>query len=158
MSNDTLVLIDGIKGEASDLQYPDAIEAWSWSWKIHQAPGTLYSRSGRGPRATVQDFVFTHGIDRASPNLISYCSRAQHIPKVRIVGRKATGGVRLNFLLYTLEDALITSVEPVSGGFAAIETVSISFVRMKYEHTLQSERGWAAGTITSIIDQRSEMG
>jgi type VI secretion system secreted protein Hcp len=158
MSNDTLVLIDGIKGECLDLKYPDAIEAWSWSWMIHQAPGTLYSKSGQGPRAAIEDFVFTHSIDRASPSLVAYCSRAQHIPKVQIFGRKATGSTPLNFLMFTLEDALITSVKPSGGGSVIVETVSISFVRMKYEYTLQSERGWTAGTVTSIIDQRSNIG
>ena len=158
MATDTFVLIDGIKGEALDLIHPDAIEAWSWSWRIHQAAGTLASRSGRGPRAAVEDFVFTHGIDRASPNLVAYCYRAQHIPKVRVIGRKATGGVPLDFLLFTLEDALITSVEPSGGGSVIMETIAISFVRMKYEYTLQSERGWAGGTITSVIDQRSDIG
>jgi type VI secretion system secreted protein Hcp len=154
MSVDTFIELEGIEGESRDAGHPGAIDVWRWHWKLHQAPGTLYSANGQAPRATVQDFVFTHGIDRASPNLARYCYLGKHIPTVKVFARKAGG----EFLLFTLEDAMITGVEASGGGAETTESVSISFVRMKYEYILQDGTGEKNEAVTALIDLTGKQG
>ena len=155
MSHDTFIELDGIRGESQDAAHPDAIDVWTWHWKLNQAPGTLYSANAQAPRAMVQDFVFTHGIDRASPNLARYCYLGKHIPTVKVFSRK-TGGVAHASLLFTLEDAMITSVEASGGGTTMVESVSVSFIRMKYEYILQDASGENSEAVTALIDLRGK--
>jgi type VI secretion system secreted protein Hcp len=155
MSYDTFIELDGIQGESRDADHPGAIDVWTWQWKLHQAPGTLYNVAAQAPRATVQDFVFTHGIDRASPSLVRYCYLGKHVPTVKVFARKA-GEVPQDFLLFTLEDAMITGVETTGGGTTMIESVSISFVRMRYEYALQDALGEKKEAVTALIDLRGK--
>jgi type VI secretion system secreted protein Hcp len=153
--NEFFVKIDGIKGESRDSVHAGAIDALSWSWSLKHAPGTLRNSGGRNPRAAVGDMVFTHGIDRACPNIAAFCWRGQHIPEVKVICRKA-GGIPHEFWLYTLSDTMITQCEQSGGGSTLIEQVSISFVRMKMEYVLQDSMGGKGGTITAVIDQSYE--
>lgn len=59
-------------------------------------------------------------IDRASPNLASYCFQGKHIPKVLLTMRKA-GGLPLEYLKITLSDVVITHVEPAAGAGLALD-------------------------------------
>ncbi|MFM0138786.1 type VI secretion system tube protein Hcp, partial [Caballeronia grimmiae] len=54
----------------------------------------------------------------------------------------------------TLYDVLVTKVWPSVDSTSSIETVSLSFARMKQEYVLQSKSGGNAGTITGLIDVR----
>jgi type VI secretion system secreted protein Hcp len=75
--SDILVTIAGIKGDSLDAFHPGAIEAHAWHWKVQQSPGALCTPDGRGQRGAVSDLVFTHAVDRASPNLAAYCWKGQ---------------------------------------------------------------------------------
>ena len=61
----------------------------------------------------MEDLSFTHQIDRASPNLVGYAFRGQHVPPVKLTMRKA-GGVPLEYLRITLSEVVITHVEPAA--------------------------------------------
>lgn len=112
----------------------------------------MHSGSGGGAaKASVSDLNFTHTIDRASPNLASYCFQGKHILKVVLTMRKA-GGLPLEYLKYTMSDVIITHVEPAAGDRLALEHVALSFARLKKEYVVQGVTGGSQGTVTALID------
>jgi type VI secretion system secreted protein Hcp len=154
MFEDIFVVVKGISGESQDAIYPDSIEAVSWQWKITQQ-STMHSGSGGGPpRASVHDLLFTHRIDRASPNLATYCFQGKHIPEAVLIQRKA-GGVPHDYLRICMYDVVITQVEPFSTGMMAMEHVALSFARMKQEYRLQNRLGGNQGGVTGLIDVKA---
>jgi type VI secretion system secreted protein Hcp len=148
---DIFIKIDGIDGESQDATHVDEIEALSWHWNVEQQ-SSMHSGSGGGAaKATVSDLHFTHTIDRASPNLASYCFQGKHIPKVLLTMRKA-GGVPLEYLRITMYDVIVSYVGSGAGGGLALEHVALSFARMKKEYVVQSAMGGSRGTVTALID------
>lgn len=148
---DIFIKIDGIAGESQDATHANEIEVLGWSWNVTQK-SSMHSGSGGGAaKASVSDLHFTHMIDRASPNLASYCFQGKHIPKVLLTMRKA-GGLPLEFLKITMFDVIVTHVEPAAGAGLALEHVALSFARMKKEYAVQSVMGGSQGTVTALID------
>ncbi len=125
---DIFVKIDGIDGKSQDAVHKGPIEALSYRWKMSQGASMHAGSGGGAGKAGVDDLQFTHAIDRASPNLMKYCLTGKHIPKVVFTVRKA-GGAPLEFLKLTLEDVIVTGVEPIVIGQNHIENVMLSFCK-----------------------------
>jgi type VI secretion system secreted protein Hcp len=154
--SDMFVKIDGIAGESKDEFHPGEIQISSWRWKMEQQSAMSSGSGGGAGKATIVDLQFVHQIDRASPNLMRYCLTGRHIPKVILTTRKA-GGVPLDFLKITMEDVVLTSVEPMVFSNSYYEHVSLSFSRVKQEYTLQSSLGASAGTVTASFDIKENL-
>jgi type VI secretion system secreted protein Hcp len=151
MSNDIFLKIKGINGESQDAAHPDEIDVIDWNWKVEQQSSMLSGSGGGAAKASVSDIEFTHMMDRASPNLASYCFTGKRIPDATLTMRKA-GGIPHETIRITLYDAIISLVQPLAGGGGSLEKVRISFARMKYEYMPQSPTGGNAGTVTALID------
>ncbi|MFM0048147.1 Hcp family type VI secretion system effector [Caballeronia grimmiae] len=151
MMTDIFIKIDGISGESQDATHRDEIEAFSWHWNVSQI-SNMHSGSGGGAgKASVSDLHFTHAIDRASPNLASYCAQGKHIPQVKLTMRKA-GGNPLECYRIIMYDVIVTDVSPAAGGGQTLEHVALSFARVRKEYVVQSEIGGSQGTVTALID------
>lgn len=154
MTQDIFLYLDGIAGESLDSDHPGEMEVSSWHWKIYQ-DSTMLAGSGMGvPRATVQDLVVVHQIDRSSPNLMTYCLNGRHIPRAILTMRKA-GGAPLDFYCITMDDVVITSVEPSGSAGGFYEQLGLSFARIKQEYVLQNNIGGSAGMVTGAFDIRN---
>ncbi|WP_321783732.1 type VI secretion system tube protein Hcp [Paraburkholderia sp. J94] len=147
MSNDVFLKIDGIAGESQDAAHPGEIQVTNWIWRMSQ-PSAMMSGSGGGAaKATVEDLVFFHEVDRASPNLMSFCLTGKHVPTAVLTMRKA-GGLPLDFLRITMTDVIVTGVEMS----ASYEQVRLSFARVKQEYMVQNAVGGSRGVVTGTFD------
>ncbi len=114
---------------------------------------SMMSDSGGGAaKATVEDLVFFHNIDRASPTLMSYCLTGKHIPKAVLTMRKA-GGVPFDFLRITLSDVIVTG-EEIS---ASYEQVRLSFAEVMQEYTVQNAQGVSKGVVTGTFNIKANV-
>jgi len=143
---DAFLKLEGIKGESADKAHKDEIDILSWSWGMSQT-GTTHRGSGGGAgKVSVQDLSVMKYVDRSSPVLMQKCCTGAHIPSVVLSVRKA-GGEPLDYLILTLEDVLISSVQ--SGGAAGqelvTETISLNFARVKISYQPQDAKGGKAG-------------
>src|SRR3954470_23693270 len=92
MASDIFAKIGDIKGESIDSKHKDEVEVLSWSWGVTHAAGAN-SGSGAGTgKASFQDFVITHHVDKASPVLLRACATGEHIKEATITMRKAGKG------------------------------------------------------------------
>lgn len=148
---DMFIKIDGITGESQDEVHNGEIDVTSWHWKMAQQSSMMSGSGGGAGKATVNDLEFVHQLDRASPNLMRYCLTGRHIPKVVLSMRKA-GGVPLDFLKITMNDVVITGVEPTAAADKYWEHVTLSFAKVKQEYTIQDRLGSSGGTVTASFD------
>lgn len=153
MSQDIFLQLDGIAGESQDALHMHKIDVTSWHWKIYQDSHMLAGIGGGAPKATVQDLVIVHQIDRSSPNLMTFCLYGKRIKNAVLTMRKS-GGTPLDFYIITMDDVIITMVEPSGSAGGYYEQVSLSFAKIKQEYVLQNSAGGSAGMVTGAFDIR----
>ena len=140
MASDIFAKIGDIKGESLDDKHKDEIEILSWSWGVTNA-GAMSGGSGGGAgRADFQDFSFTHNIDKASPLLLKACATGVHIKEATITHRKAGKGQK-EFLIFKMNDVIVTSVKLSDSESGRPENVSLTFAKVDLEYKPQKADG-----------------
>src|ERR1700761_3123235 len=143
MAQDIFLKINGIDGESPDSSHKNEIEVKSWGWRVVQQANMHAGSGGGAGKASVEDLVFSHLVDRASPNLMKYCLTGKHIDQAVLVVRKA-GGNPLEYLKLTMSDVIVTGVSPWgtnSDENGKRESVNLSFSRVKQEYVVQNPQG-----------------
>lgn len=154
MSQDIFIKITGIEGESLDSSHKNEIEVISWNWAIFQESDMHAGSGGGAGKATVADLVFQHYVDRASPNLMKFCLTGKHLQEAKLTVRKA-GGTPIEYLKITMSDVIVTSINPkgsVNDEVRIMETVKLSFAKVKQEYTVQNQQGGSGGAVTAGYD------
>ena len=142
MAVDIFLKLEGIKGEAQDDKYKDEIDVLAWSWGAAQS-GTTHMGSGSGSgKVAVQDLSVTKYIDKSSPSLFQHCCNGKHIPKGKLIVRKA-GDKPLEYLTVELEDIIVSHVTMGgSGGEDRLtENVTLNFATFHVKYATQNKDG-----------------
>lgn len=153
MAQDMFLKIDGIQGESPDDSHKDEIELLTWDWQLLQNANMHTGSGGGAGKATVKDLNFTHYVDRSSPNLMKYCLTGKHIGECVLTVRKA-GGSPLEYLKITMNDVVVTNVQPAGSkdDERIVENISLSFSKVKQEYTVQNAEGGSGGAVTAGYD------
>ncbi len=153
MAQDIFLKPTGIDGESQDAKHKGEIELTNWGWSIHQNSSMQSGSGGGSGKATVSDLTFDHRIDRATPNLLKHCLVGKHIDTATLVVRKA-GGNPLEYFKLTMSNVIVTGVAPVIKDTmpTGMESVSLSFARVKQEYVVQNSQGGTAGTVAASFD------
>ncbi len=142
MAVDMFLKIDGIPGESEDKKHSKEIDVLAWSWGLSQS-GTMHVGGGGGAgKANFQDLSITKWVDSATVPLLKACTNGQHIKKAELFVRKA-GGKPLEYMVYTFEELLVSSVsQGGSGGEDRLtENVSLNFRSWHLKYTAQTAQG-----------------
>lgn len=147
MAVDIFIKIGDIKGESMDTAHKDEIDVLNWSWGMTQS-GNMHAGGGGGSgKVDIRDLSFTKHVDKATPNLMMHCSSGKHIDKVVLTVRKAGGESQVEYLVITLEEVLITSVD--TGGSVSqdrlTENVSLNFAQVMVDYQPQKADGSKEG-------------
>jgi type VI secretion system secreted protein Hcp len=143
MAMDMFLDLGKIAGESVDKTHAGKIDVLAWSWGMSQS-GTFHTASGGGAgKANFQDISFTKYIDKASCALMSCVATGEHIPKAKLIVRKAGGSGPLEYFLLTMEKCLVSSYSTGgSGGEDRLtENVSLNFAKFEIEYLVQKEDG-----------------
>lgn len=142
MAVDMFLKLDGIDGEAQDKKHKGEIDVLAWSWGASQS-GTTHMGSGSGSgKVNVQDLSVTKYIDSSSHALLQHITTGKHIPKGRLLVRKA-GDTPLEYINISMEDIIITSFQiGGSGGEDRLtENVTLNFAKYGFYYTPQKADG-----------------
>lgn len=139
MASDIFAKIGEIKGESLDDKHKDEIEILSWSWGVTNA-GAISGGGGGAGRADFQDLSFTHKVDKASPVLLKACATGVHIKVATITHRKAGKGQQ-EFLIFKMNDVIVTSVKLSDSESGQPENVSLTFAKVDLEYKPQKADG-----------------
>ena len=147
MATDFILEIDGVKGESTDDKYKGHIDIDSFSWAaMNEGTGGRGGGSGSG-KANFSDFQFSKECDSASHELLKSCASGKHFSKAVLHCRKA-GETPHEFLKVTMEDVFVSSFSSSGSsgsGSIPLESVSLNYVKIKYEYIPQNKQGAGSG-------------
>ena len=155
MASDIFAKIGDIKGESLDAKHKDEIEILSFSSGVTNS-GSASTGSGAGSgKATFQDLVVVHNIDKASPDLMRACATGTHLKEATITHRKSGKGQQ-EFLVVKMNDVIITGV--THGGATGqpySETVSLAFAKVDLEYKPQKPDGSLDASVVFKYDLKA---
>lgn len=157
MAFDTYMKIDGIDGEstAKGMEKQIALHSFNWgaSNPTNSSPGTTGHAAGR---ATLSSFHCLKQTDKASPKLFLNCCAGNHIGKIVVTMRKASGdGGQAPFLLYEFSDCMIESVQwsgTTGGDDTPTESLAIAYKAVQVTYNPQDAKGAVGSSVVTGWD------
>ncbi len=155
-TTDMFLKIDGIAGESADSKHKDEIDVLNWSWGASNSGSMSLGGGGGSGMVNMQDFNFTMYMSKASPVLMDYCARGEHIDKAVLTCRKA-GGKPHEYLTLTFEKCMVSSYSTGGGGSDTLptENISLNFAKVTQNYYPQDDKGGAKGTVSKSYDLKS---
>jgi type VI secretion system secreted protein Hcp len=151
---DYFLKIDGIEGESTDDKHKDWIDILSFSHGVSQPITSSDTGERIAQGCDHQDFSIVKVLDKASPKLALYCCAGKHIPKVELEMRKV--GEELEYMKITMEDLLISSIQPQGSvsDVLPLEEVSFNYAKIEWDYRVADGNsiytGWDVNDNTPI--------
>jgi type VI secretion system secreted protein Hcp len=144
-----LDLGDAIKGECQLTDFKDKIELLSYSHGVaQQITGDQSNTKRTSGKPNHQDFTVTKYLDMASCPLIDYCNQAKNIPTATITVGQNDAGKVTKLMVYTLTNALVSSVSVGGGGGGKPqETVTFNYTAICWAYVVQKSDVSEAGNV-----------
>lgn len=163
MAYDVYLDLDGIEGEATAKGFEKKIGIFSMSWGASAATTVGATKGGiSASKVSVSSFNMMKQLDSSSVPLFQACCKGEHITTATITFRKQTGDSQEGFLIYTLTDVMVESIQTSgsSGGDdTPTESLSLAFAKMEVEYKKQGKdgkltaAGQAAWDLTTVSDK-----
>lgn len=134
--NHYFLKIDGIAGASQDLKHKDEIDVASWSWGETNAVSPRTGGGGGAGRVSMQDFLFTTGISKASPKLFLACASGERFRTAILSASSGSGSRQVDYLKITLSDVVVTSYQTSGPGAdqPTTDQVSLNFAKIEVEY------------------------
>lgn len=141
MASEHFIKFDGIAGESTSKDHKGEVQVLSWTWGLSSDGGAPGPGGGGGAaKAHGQDFTFAHTYDKASPKLASAAAAGKHIKQAVLSGRKSGEGQK-DFLVVTMKDVIVTSVQQSASDEGISENVSLRAGQVTFEYRAMDTKG-----------------
>lgn len=153
MAFSTYIQIDGIEGQATDAAHANWIDVIAFKHGSAQQSAS-HDQANSAGRGVLKPLVFTHALDKATPNLQKACMSGQNIASVKMEVCAQIGGAKAK--LYELEmtnarviGADVATAEGKDGSVRVLEDVSLVAEQVKWTaHTFKTT-GELAGDVAA---------
>lgn len=145
-----------IKGETAQAGHVDEVPISSVQWGMGRNI-SIVSGSRQTSVPSFSDVVLTKQFDSASNDLAKACSFATPLDEIVITFRKDAGDASIGYLSYTLTDCLISSYTVSAATGAPVESVSISYIKIKSTYKKQASDHSAASDHEFEYDLRARV-
>jgi type VI secretion system secreted protein Hcp len=152
--------LDGIEGESLDSVHGGEIEIKGWGWPTINNVRWDVNQGGQSTKVEVKDIELHKVCDKASVTLYQCCVTGKHIKSGTITCRKNDGDQKVEYLIVTLTDLMVTKVEWTGQGDAQAldETVCLSFAQFRLDYKVQNDTGTAAGAKSYQFNVQTQHG
>ena len=150
---DFFIKIEGIAGESKDSKHAGQIDVLNWGYAVSQSSSANTGGGVGVGKAHFSELVFTHYIDKSTPNLMKYCASGKHVPSVELSCCKVGDGQQ-EYMKVVMTDVLITHVRPTgdSSSPRVMEEVGLSYSTIKVEVKEQNANGSMGAAVTGAWD------
>jgi type VI secretion system secreted protein Hcp len=155
MAADIFAKLGDIKGESIDDKHKDEIEVLSVSWGVSNQGSMGFGTGGGEGKATFHDLTFVHRYDKASPILMQSCANGTHLKEGTITLRKAGKGQQ-EYLVFKMNDIIVTAVQPGFANNEPQENVSLAFSKVSVEYKPQKADGSLDAAIKFAYDLKAQ--
>jgi len=140
--------LDGIEGESLDFAHSGEIEIKNWEWHTENHVNWDINQGGQSTKVEIKHIELKKICDKASVTLYQCCVTGRHIKNGTITCRKNDGEQKVEYLIVTLTDIMITKVDwSGEGGAQSLdENVGLSFAEFHLDYKVQNDTGNASGT------------
>lgn len=139
---DMFLKLQGVTGEASDVDHKGEIEVVSWSWgmqaSVSAATGQAFGKS------TINELHVVKRVDQSSPTLMAFLRNNKLVSQAQLTVRKS-GKTPLEYLKIELENVRVTSWKTESEGTELVERISLGFSKVRVSYTPQDSTGARGG-------------
>jgi type VI secretion system secreted protein Hcp len=143
MAVDMFLKLEGINGESEDATHAKEIDIIGWNWGMSNT-GSSHMGGGAGTgKANFQDISFTKYVDLASTPLLLSCAQGKHVTKATLTCRKAGGDNPLEYLIFEMGQAMVSSIQHggSSGDERTTEVFSLNFENLEIKYSEQAKTG-----------------
>lgn len=147
MATDTYLKIDGIKGDSTDSEHKDWIEAWDIGWGIMQPRSATASTAGghTAGRCEHRPLTLMKNLDPASAKLWQLCCSGQTIKEVILERFRANGEKRVKYLELRLYNVIVHAIDPHSTDIYMAERLALIYSKIGWRHASLSVEGKPLG-------------
>lgn len=130
--------IPGIAGESTATGHVGQIDVISFKLGVSQRGISDFGGGGGAGKSTFLPVTVFKNTDLASPALFLACATGKHIPKVELhAARPGSNGLQ-TYLVLTLSDVLVSSVNneaaDTNGFESVLESVSLNFAKIEISY------------------------
>ncbi|NOS87179.1 MAG: type VI secretion system tube protein Hcp [Methylococcaceae bacterium] len=154
MAVDMFIKIEGIAGESKDAAHAGEIDVLAWNWGMTQSGSFHVGGGGGAGKVSVNNLSLSKYVDKASSNLMLFCSNGDHIPSATLYVRKA-GKVPLEYIIIEMKKVMVVAVSTGGSGGEdrLIENISLNFAHVKVDYQQQKDDGSKeGGPVTYLWD------
>jgi type VI secretion system secreted protein Hcp len=144
---DMFLKMQGVTGEASDVDHKGEIDVVKWSWGMKSLTASTGQATGR---ATISELAIVKRVDKSSTTLMGYLRNNKLIDQAQLIVRKA-GKTPLEYFRIELKKVRVTSLQTESEGSELMEHLTLGFATVCVSYTPQDLTG-AQGGGTSTFE------
>lgn len=147
MATDTYLSIDGIKGDSTDHQHKEWIEAWDLVWGMTQPRSATASTAGGHTtgRCEHKPLLLMKNLDMASAKLWQLCCSGGTVREAIIERFRANGEQRVKYLEIRMYDVVVHSVDPHSTDLYMAERIAFIYSKIGWCQTALGVDGRVLG-------------
>jgi type VI secretion system secreted protein Hcp len=150
-SNDIFIKVAAISGESKDKAHSGEIEALSFGWGGVTGAPPSPAGAGAAGKPQIGPFCFVHAVDTASPQLVQKAAEGKQISEVKVTFRTA-GAKPQEYLKYTFDQVIVSSVRPGAAGVLPGEQVTLNFASAEIEYCPVQEDGSLGACVQTTLD------
>lgn len=154
-AEDFFLKVPGINGESTSRGYEGWIQIDSFAEGFVNGASTHGSGTGiSAGRTSCQDLHLSKTLDKTSAELAMAVATGHHYAKVYLAAVKTSGETSVEFLRFTLVNAVISSVAFAgdSNTSARTETLVLRPAQVEVQYTPQNSDGSPGTPITATVD------
>lgn len=157
MASNMFIKMGDIEGEAPpDGNHGKEIELVKWEWGITQKGKAKFGAGLTVGNAHYESLIFTHFIDKSTPNLWKNCVLGTSVGEAILSVCKASGGSE-DYLTIKLKDTMITRVHPHGNmGELGLEDVELQFDAVTIEYKPQKDDHNMDAAVSFTYDIKNE--
>jgi type VI secretion system secreted protein Hcp len=145
---DMFLKVDGVTGEAADVDHKGEIEVDSWSWGMQTSTSAATGQATS--KATISELQIVKRVDQSTPTLMSFLKNNKLVTQAQLTVRKA-GTTPLEYLKIELQNVRVTSIKTESQETELVERLTLGFSKVRVSYTPQASTG-ARGGGTNVFE------
>ena len=145
--SDYLLVIDKVRGESKDQDFPDSIEVKGWSYGAISPTDPVNKLATGQPQFS--DLTIVKGVDKTSPHLLERLGRNMVADTAALICRKS-GGDAHGYLRIEMKKVRVRSVSvkaAEAAGIMPVETLVLSYQKIKWIYKEQAAQGSMKGDV-----------
>lgn len=141
--------LEGIEGEAQDLDYQGKIELQSFSWGASNNSSFAVGTGASVGKGQIHDISISMYMSRASLRLMERAVNGLHVNTGKISLLKLSGDKKIPYFEIDMDHVVVTShnISAHGGGQLPMESATLHFVKVKTKYLPQGNEGDAQGNV-----------